>query len=133
MNFLFLFFVLTFFILLPPMIIFGIMIYLSTRFKLEFKVCGPFKYRDIMLDYENEYFSFLIRIDLIHLYLIWLKLRMQLKGVYFSLKLNSKILRLKYYFTGNHNFIKEEQKIFERTKDNGDHIVESNIQININD
>jgi len=81
------------FILLPSILLCLLLTYLSKRFNFNFKISGPLKYRDIFLVYENEYFTIILRIDLIHIYFIWLKLRFQLKGVFLNAKLNSKFLK----------------------------------------
>lgn len=79
--------------LLPCMILILIMYLLSKKFKFEFTVSGLLKFRNINIEYENEYFFAILRVDLFHIYLIWFKLRIYLRGIFVNLILKSKILR----------------------------------------
>jgi len=89
------------------------MMVLSRKFNFTFKISGPFKYRDVHLEYENKYFSFIFRIDLIHLYIIWLKIRLFLKGIYFNIKLNSK----KYKATNEILYQKQKKLVEDKDED----------------
>ena len=126
MNSLFWLAILIFFILMPPIVFLVIFLYISTKFKFKFKVSGPFKYRDIMLEYVNENFSFVLRIDLIHFYFIWMKLRILLKGVYVNFTLNSKILKIKpSIFQHNHKHLNEKEKRRNKHKEKSEYNSES--------
>ncbi len=99
MNFLVWLAIITFLILLPPVLLIVLMLCIATKFKFRFKVAGIVKYRDISLEYENEFFSLVLRLDLIHFHFIWLKLRVLLKGVSLNINFKSKIIKAKITIT----------------------------------
>ena len=66
--------------------------YFTTNFSLEY--CGFLKFKNINFYFDNDSFFFYIHIDYFHIYLLWLKFRINIKGFKSTLTLKTKFSSL---------------------------------------
>jgi hypothetical protein len=79
-------------ICIPPILLILFIYYLSGNYNFTFKVTGYLKFKDIHLTLETENMHLDVHVDIFQIYIIWLRLRVYIKGVKCTYKLKGKDL-----------------------------------------
>ena len=90
MNYLFIIELVIFIVLLPGVLLMMILRYLSMKFRLNYKMIGYLKFRDILFVLENEDYILKIQIDYFKIYLVWLRIRFYFRNLNVDFELTNK-------------------------------------------
>jgi hypothetical protein len=118
MNYLFIIATLVFFFLFPGVIFILALRFLRKRFKLNYKIIGFLKLKDIIFIYENEEFFMKIQIDYFKVYLVWLRIRFYFRNLNIDYELKSnKINNIPdlIYLEGKKKNLKNEKNPLDET------------------